>query len=54
MSEKPLDCVGVDAEKTGIGKSDFIPCPERPIVYGVGAPPVIEITLRRRTPEVRE
>lgn len=36
MSEKPLDCVGVDANRADLGKCDFIPCPERPILYGEG------------------
>ena len=40
MSGKPLDCVGVDANRADLGKSDFIPCRERPILYGEGKPPV--------------
>ena len=42
MSEKPLDCVGVDASRVDLGKSDFVPCPERPILYGEGKPPVVD------------
>lgn len=32
---KPLDCV----ENAVTGKADFQPCPEKPIVYGVGQVP---------------
>lgn len=31
---KPLDCVGIDLAKSGIGKHDFQPSPTEPIVHG--------------------
>lgn len=43
MSEKPLDSVGTVG---GLGKSDFQPCPENPIVFGPGRVP--EASTRRR------
>lgn len=49
MSGKPLDCVGVDPAKSGVGKHDFQPAPTELIIHGPG-----RIDQVMRTPESRE
>ena len=33
MTDKPLDCVGIDPTKQEVGKHDFRPSPTEPIVH---------------------
>ena len=37
MSGKPLDCIGIDPARSGVGKHAFVPSGE-PIVHGAGDP----------------